>query len=72
MLRKIALLVLLLTPFAQSQEVYERNIVEKLYVDVEAFKKSMLFNITLPPSYQASKDKRYFVIFDTHPRSREH
>lgn len=69
MIRTLALLFLLLSSLVQSQEAYERNPVEKLNVDFEAFNEPMQFTITLPPSYNKMKDKRYFLIFDIHPRS---
>ncbi len=69
MLRTVAILLFLFSPFVQSQEAYERNPVEKLDIKIDAFNELMSFNITLPPSYQKSKDKRYFVIVDIHPRS---
>jgi hypothetical protein len=62
MLRTVAILLFLFSPFVQSQEAYERNPVEKLDIKIDAFNELMSFNITLPPSYQKSKDKRYFVM----------
>ncbi|PKG84307.1 esterase [Colwellia sp. 75C3] len=47
------------------------NPVETLKVKSQLFKEAIEYNITLPEGYneEINKDKKYFVIFDLHPRS---
>lgn len=45
--------------------------IEQLTVESKQFNKPLEYNITLPQSYyqKSSSDKKYFVVFDLHPRS---
>ncbi|WP_394129155.1 alpha/beta hydrolase-fold protein [Shewanella maritima] len=42
---------------------------QTLVVTSQLLSEPATFNVTLPPSYHAKKDKRYVVLFDLHPRS---
>ncbi|MBL4659783.1 MAG: hypothetical protein JKY19_05465 [Alcanivoracaceae bacterium] len=50
-------------------EITELNPIEKISIKSKVFEEPIEFNITLPASYDKAKDKRYFLIFDLHPRS---
>jgi len=50
-------------------EITELNPIEKISIKSKAFDEPIEFNITLPASYNEAKDKKYFLIFDLHPRS---
>lgn len=64
-----AFILITMSWFASAADVNQLNPIEKISVEPEAFKVPMEFNITLPASYHDEKDKRYFVLFDLHPRS---
>ncbi len=57
---------------ASAVDIHTLNPVEKLSVAYPAFAEPMTFNVTLPASYDTAKDKRYFVLFDLHPRSQHY
>ncbi len=51
-------------------EVSELNPIERLTVVSKQFKQPLEYNVTLPQSYyQNDSAKKYFVVFDLHPRS---
>lgn len=54
---------------AGGVEISKLNPIEQLTIETPAFTEPMVFNVTLPASYSSATDKRYFVIFDLHPRS---
>jgi len=54
---------------ARAADVLTLNPVETLTVVPKGFKQEVAFNVTLPPSYGKEPNKKYFVIFDLHPRS---
>ena len=54
--------------YAAQSEPWQR--IDVLDVKSVFSNEPMLFTVTLPPSYNDNKDKRYVVLFDFHPRSR--
>ncbi len=54
---------------ALATDVTTLNQVSTMTVTHPSFKTPMTFNVTLPSNYQSKPDKRYFVLFDLHPRS---
>ncbi len=62
-------LILILCSKASAMDVRQLTPVERVTVSSEHFDKPMTFNVTLPASYGSEPDKRYFVMFDLHPRS---
>ncbi|WP_040357256.1 esterase [Colwellia piezophila] len=61
----------LLPVSAKSTDIMELNPIESLKVKSKFFKEPIEYNVTLPKSYSETKgkDKKYFVVFDLHPRS---
>ncbi|MEW6998070.1 esterase [Colwelliaceae bacterium BS250] len=61
----------LFSAFANAIDITALNPVEPLKVKSKLFKEALEYNITLPQGYELeiNKDKKYFVIFDLHPRS---
>ena len=61
----------LFSAFANAIDITALNPVEPLKVKSKLFKEALEYNITLPQGYEleTNKDKKYFVIFDLHPRS---
>lgn len=51
---------------ASPNEIQQPQIIE---INVEAFKAPIKYQVTLPKSYQSKAEKKYFVLFDLHPRS---
>jgi len=56
---------------ANAIDITTLNPVELLKVKSKLFKGDIEYNVTLPQGYNedSNKDKKYFVIFDLHPRS---
>ena len=67
----LTFLIVLLPAFAKATDITEINPIQSLKVKSKYFEEAIEYNITLPKSYNEtnSKDKKYFVIFDLHPRS---
>ncbi|WNC68651.1 tetratricopeptide repeat protein [Thalassotalea nanhaiensis] len=67
----LALMITLLPALVQATNIKELNPIQSLKIESKYFKEPIDYNITLPKSYNEanSKDKKYFVIFDLHPRS---
>lgn len=67
----IAIILLLNTQITQATEIGSLNQKETLSIKSMLFKQPVDYLITLPDGYfdPANKDKKYFVIFDLHPRS---
>ena len=61
----------LLPTLAKATDITELNPIESLKIKSKYFKDAIEYNITLPKSYNEDKgkNKKYFVIFDLHPRS---
>ena len=61
----------LLPAFVKAIDVTTLNPIQPLKIKSTFFKEAIEYNITLPKSYNEakSKDKKYFVILDLHPRS---
>lgn len=55
----------------EATEIKALNPIESLHVKSKYFKEAIEYHVTLPKSYgeEKGKDKKYFVIFDLHPRS---
>lgn len=47
------------------------QVTEELSLTIPGFVNPMAFNLTLPSRYQQDSQKRYFVLFDMHPRSHD-
>jgi hypothetical protein len=54
-----------------ATDIKALNPIQTLKVTSELFKDAIEYNVTLPKSYNEpkGKDKKYFIIFDLHPRS---
>ena len=67
----LVLMIGLYTTFAEATNIAELNPIESLKVKSKYFTEAIEYNVTLPKSYHEAKakDKKYFVIFDLHPRS---
>lgn len=61
----------LCSTFANAIDITTLNPVESLKVKSKLFKEAIEYNITLPQGYneESNQEKKYFVIFDLHPRS---
>ncbi len=70
-MKKIIVILALLSCVwsALAVNISKLNPIETLSVNVPGFKQPMVFNVTLPASYLKETDKRYFMLFDLHPRS---
>ncbi len=57
--------------FVNATDITTLNPIESLKIESKYFKEPIEYNVTLPKSYNEAKgkDKKYFVIFDLHPRS---
>ena len=57
--------------YTQATDITELNQIQSLKVKSKYFKEAIEYNVTLPKNYNEAKgkDKKYFVIFDLHPRS---
>jgi tetratricopeptide (TPR) repeat protein len=55
----------------EATDIKALNPIQSLKVKSKYFKEAIEYNVTLPKSYSEvkGKDKKYFVIFDLHPRS---
>jgi len=75
MIKKIILglyiIIASLPNLVHAMDITALNKVESLEVKSKIFKSNIEYNITLPASYYQDKhkDKKYFIIFDLHPRS---
>ena len=68
-MKNILLLVLLsLSASGWAVDIKTLNPVETIEVKPEGFKSSIKYNVTLPQNYQQEQGKRYFLLFDLHPR----
>lgn len=68
-MKHILLFVLLSLPISVwAVDIKTLNPVETIEIKPAGFKSSLKYNITLPQNYQQEQDKRYFVLFDLHPR----
>lgn len=52
-----------------ANDIKSLNPIEELVVKVPHFKEAMTYNVTLPDGYSELPHKKYFVLFDLHPRS---
>ncbi|WP_286272317.1 esterase [Thalassotalea hakodatensis] len=62
-------LLLCLSSLSFAVEIESLNPVETIEILPKGFTKSVKYNITLPQNYHTDTDKKYFVLFDLHPRS---
>lgn len=64
-------IVVLQSAIVEAIDIKALNPVQSLKVKSQYFKEAIEYNVTLPKSYneETSKGKKYFVIFDLHPRS---
>lgn len=75
MIKKIFLglyiIIASLPNLAHATDITALNKVESLKVKSKIFENDIEYNVTLPASYYQDKhkDKKYFIIFDLHPRS---
>ena len=55
----------------EATDIKALNPIQSLKVKSKYFKEAIEYNVTLPKSYSEvkGKEKKYFVIFDLHPRS---
>lgn len=67
----IVFIIGLHSSFAKATDIANLNPIQSLKVKSKHFKEAIEYNVTLPKSYNEAKgkDKKYFVIFDLHPRS---
>ena len=66
---KLLCLLLVVSPFGIAVDIKALNPIQTIEVLPEGFKEPIRYNITLPDGYSADANKRYFVLFDLHPRS---
>ena len=59
------------SPLVEATDINALNPIQSLKVKSKYFKEAIEYNVTLPKSYNEvkGKDKKYFIIFDLHPRS---
>lgn len=50
-------------------DIYKLNPIETIEYLPEGFKSPIKYNVTLPHNYEKDISKKYFVLFDLHPRS---
>ncbi len=69
-MKHIFLLVLVLMSLScLAVDIESLNPIETIEIKPEGFKSSIKYNITLPHKYEKESNKKYFVLFDMHPRS---
>ncbi|REL31613.1 hypothetical protein [Thalassotalea euphylliae] len=59
----------LLSLDVRATEISALNPIEELTISSELVDAPVIYNVTLPASYQTKTDKRYILLFDIHPRS---
>lgn len=69
MIRTLLLLLSLISTLSFAVDIKTLNPVETIEITPEGFQSPIKYNITLPQNYANDTDKRYFVLFDMHPRS---
>lgn len=69
LLAYLLLLLIAFTAKVKATDISKLNPIQSLKVSSKYFKEPIEYNVTLPKSYNETKDKKYFVIFDLHPRS---
>ncbi|MDO6444548.1 esterase [Colwellia sp. 1_MG-2023] len=67
----LSILMCTLSFSTTATDIKELNPIQSLKISSKLFKGPIEYNVTLPKSYHEAKakDKKYFVIFDLHPRS---
>lgn len=65
----ITITLLSISTFCFAVDIQALNPVETIEIKPKGFKSSIKYNITLPHNYGEELDKKYFVLFDMHPRS---
>lgn len=68
-LKHFAVAIFLTLSLFSHVNAVESEQLSELVVAVPRFETPITFNVTLPASYQERSDKRYFVLFDLHPRA---
>lgn len=71
MIRQSIIIITLLSisTFGFAVDIKALNPVETIEIKPKGFKSSIKYNITLPHNYDEDLDKKYFALFDMHPRS---
>lgn len=54
---------------SQTLDISKLNSMHSITISSKLFIEPIEYNITLPESYKTAKDKKYFILFDLHPRS---
>ncbi|MFN0728822.1 hypothetical protein [Polaribacter gochangensis] len=54
---------------SQTLDISKLNTMHSIKISSKYFKEPIEYNITLPESYSTKKEKKYFILFDLHPRS---
>jgi len=67
----LVFIMALMPAISNATDIKALNPIQLLKVKSKHFKEPITYNVTLPASYNEvnSKDTKYFVIFDLHPRS---
>lgn len=67
----LILMIGLHSAIVEATDITALNPIQSLKVKSKYFKETIEYNVTLPKSYSEvkGKDKKYFIIFDLHPRS---
>lgn len=69
MKHSVLLLLLSLSTCCFAVNIDALNPIETVEITPEGFKSPVKYNITLPHKYKEDLNKKYFVLFDMHPRS---
>ncbi|MCJ8322145.1 MAG: hypothetical protein MJK12_21125, partial [Colwellia sp.] len=66
----LILMIGLHSPIVEATDINALNPIQSLKVKSKYFKEAIEYNVTLPKSYNEvkGKDKKYFILFDLHPR----
>lgn len=62
-------ILLLISTSCLAVDIEKLNPIKTIEILPEGFTSPIKYNITLPHKYEEELDKRYFVLFDMHPRS---
>lgn len=65
----IVITLLCLSFVGVTVDVKDLNPIETVEIKVSEFKQPIKYHVTLPDGYGEDADKKYFVLFDLHPRS---
>ncbi len=65
----IVITLLCLSFVGVAVDVKDLNPIETVEINVSEFKQPIKYHVTLPGGYDKNTEKKYFVLFDLHPRS---